>query len=621
MPNKRPFNRIRFADAQVMVERRADGSLILRSPHSLGKCPPHIGEYLRRWAVDTPNATFLAERSGSDWRRLSYAEALTMIECLGKALLDRNLSPDRPLMVLSENSIDLGLLTLAGMYVGVPVAPVSPAYSLQSNDFQKLKAIVKLVQPGLVYARSGDAYARALEAIASPSCEIVVSVGYGPGRTHSRFSSLLESIPDRSVERARSSIRPDHVAKILFTSGSTGDPKGVITTQRMICANAQSVSVCWPFLEDKPPVIVDWLPWSHAFAANHNFNLILRNGGSLYIDDGKPMPGLIERTVENLRMVSPTLWLNSPRGFDMVLPFLERDKELADNLFKELDLIMYAGASLPQNVWERLEAAAVKSRGERVRIVSSWGATETTSTATSVYFTIERSGVVGIPAPGVEIKLSPIADKMELRVRGPVVTPGYWKRPDLTLTAFDDEGFYKIGDAGKLADPCDASKGIVFDGRVAEDFKLSSGTWVHCGQVRLGTINSCSPLVQDVVVLGSDREDLGLLLFLNLLTCRAFLGDDNLTLTDAANHPRVQTHLRNGLARYNLANDANSTRITRAAIIPDAPSIDHGEITDKGYINQRAVGQRRTGLVERLYAMTANTLTFLTDPRSTESHL
>jgi feruloyl-CoA synthase len=534
-----------------------------------------------------------------------------MVKRLGQALLNRDLSPDRPLMVLSENSIDLGLLTLAGMYVGVPVAPVSPAYSLQSKDFQKLRAIAKLVQPGLVYAKNGSLYSGALEAIAAPDRETVVSEGENPDRINSRFASLLATVPSHAVERAVAAIRPDHVAKILFTSGSTGDPKGVITTQRMICANAQSIAICWPFLEDKPPVVVDWLPWSHAFAANHNFNTILRNGGSLYIDDGKPMPGLIERTVENLRMVSPTLWLNSPRGFDMLLPYIERDKELADTVFKNLDLIMYAGASLPQNVWDRLESAAVRSRGERVRLVSSWGATETTSTATSVYFTVERSGVVGIPAPGVEIMLTPMADKMEIRVRGPVVTPGYWKRPDLTKAAFDDEGFYKIGDAGKLADLNDASLGIVFDGRVAEDFKLNSGTWVHCGHVRLGTINFCSPLAQDVVVLGADRGDLGLLIFLNLLTCRSFLDDEKLTLAEVAAHPQIRDRLHSCLERYNLANDSNSTRIARAAIVPDVPSIDNGEITDKGYINQRAVVQCRSELVERLYSKLDSPLTFL----------
>lgn len=601
MEVKPRFNTLRFADPLVDVERRPDGTLVLRSPHVLQAYPNHLGYHLRRWAVETPEALFLAEREGAHaWRRVTYRQMLEWVESLGQALMDRGLSAERPLMVLSENSVDLAALTLAGMYVGIPVVPVSPAYSLMSQDFAKLRAIAALVTPGMIYAREGDRYDRAIDAIRTPEMRVAVSENDTEG--FETFAALLATTPTRNVQQAFERLNADQVAKILFTSGSTGEPKGVVTTHRMLCSNQQSVAQCWPFLEDSPPVILDWLPWSHAFGANHNFNLVLRNGGSLYIDDGKPMPGLIERTVHNLREVSPTMYFNAPRGYDMLLPFLECDEALRDAFFRKLDLIFYASAALPQNLWTRLERLAIAARGERVRMVSSWGATETTCTATSVYYTIEQAGVIGIPAPGVEVMLTPSDSKMELRVRGPIVTPGYWKRPDLTAQAFDDEGFYKVGDAGRLYDPRDPSKGIVFDGRVAEDFKLSTGTWVHCAQVRLGAIEACSPLVQDAVVTGRDRDELGLLVFLNLPASRALTGDEGLTLSDASRHPLVRDHVARGLATYNAANDASSTRIARFMLQPDAPSIDQGEITDKGYVNQRAVTDQRASQVERLYA-------------------
>jgi len=596
-----PFNPLRFSEPLVDVERRPCGTLVLRSPQPLRAYPNHIGFHLRRWAAESPDRVFLAEREEKDqWRKLNYREMLSRVESLGQALIDQGLSVERPLMVLSENSIDLAAITLAAMYVGIPVVPVSPAYSLVSQDLVKLKAIASLVNPGMIYAREGDLYARAIAAIRGSDVAVVTSSGDVPQGL--RFEDVLSTSPTRAVVQAFERVNPDQVAKILFTSGSTGEPKGVITTHRMLCANQQSVAQCWPFLEDSPPVILDWLPWSHAFGANHNFNVILRNGGSLFIDDGKPMPGLIEKTVRNLQDVSPTIYFNAPRGFDMLLPFLERDPVVRERFFRNLDFIFYAGAALPQNLWDRMEAVSIAARGERVRMVSSWGATETTCTATSVYFTIEKAGVIGLPAPGVEVMLTPSASKMELRVRGPIVTPGYWKRPDLTAAAFDDEGFYKIGDAGRLDDPNDPSRGIVFDGRVAEDFKLLSGTWVHCSQVRLGSIASCTPAAQDAVVTGRDRESLGLLVFLNQASSRDIAEDQSLSLAQLAENEKVRAYVAQGLAAYNKANNSNSMRIERFVLLPDAPSIDHGEITDKGYINQRAVTERRALLIERLYA-------------------
>jgi feruloyl-CoA synthase len=563
-----------FAPAKVEVEKRADGSLLLRSPMALGACARCVTDWLVDWAARAPERTFLAERAGDDWRRLSYRDSLEAVRAIGQGLLAQGLSAERPLAILSDNSVDHALLALGAQHVGVPVAPISPAYSLMSKDFAKLKYIFELVRPGLVWTADPEKFAPALAAVAARPA---------------RLEELRAAKPGAQVDAANAKIGPDTVAKILFTSGSTGQPKGVINTQRMLTANQQMLAQGWPFVEARPPVVVDWLPWNHTFGGNHNFNLVLRNGGTLYVDGGKPMPGLIETTARNLSEIAPTMYFNVPRGFDLLLPFLEKDAALRKNFFRELDMVFYAAAALPQNLWERIEKLVVAEKDGKLAMLSAWGSTETAPLATQVHFHIPAAGVIGLPVAGCALKLVPSAGKLEVRVKGPNVTPGYYKREDLTRAAFDEEGFYRIGDAVKFADPSDPAKGIVFDGRVAEDFKLSSGTWVSVGGLRVRLIAACNPIVQDAVITGHDRDEIGALLFLS----PAAQG-----MTPEAIRGKLTEALR-GLA---AEGGGSSTRPTRLLVLREPPSIDANEITDKGYINQRAVLEHRATLVERLYA-------------------
>jgi len=413
---------------------------------------------------------------------------------------------------------------------------------------------------------------------------------------------LLATPATPAVDRAFAHVGPDTVAKLLFTSGSTGEPKGVINNHRMLCSNQQAIRQVWPFLTREPPIILDWLPWSHTFGSNHNFNMVLANGGTLYIDEGKPAPGLFDKSVANLREVAPTLYFNVPRGFDVLAWALEQDPALADHFFSRLKMLFYAAAALPQNLWERFEHL-IQARGKNVAMVSAWGATETAPMVTTVHFRIDRAGVMGLPAPGCELLMVPSNGKLELRVRGPNVTPGYWKRPDLTREAFDEDGFYKIGDAGRFADPADPAKGIEFDGRLAEDFKLSSGTWVHVGVLRVKAVSALAPIAQDIVITGHDRDYAAFLVFPNLAACRALCPDlaADAPATAVLNHPAVRERVHAGMRALAQSGTGSSTYAARALLMAEPPSIDASEITDKGYINQRAVLKRRAALVESLY--------------------
>ena len=570
----RLHTRLRYAPAEVKVEKRADGTMVLRSPQALKPYARAVGDWLVYWHEHAPDRIFIAERKGDAWRRVSYRDALSDARRIGQALLNLGLDAGKPVAILSDNGVDHALLALGAMHVGIPVAPISPAYSLMSKDFAKLKQIFELLRPGLVFAAETEKFAPALAAVGAVSTPV---------------TRLLETNPGATLELAFARLTPDTVAKILFTSGSTGNPKGVINTHRMLCANQQMLAQGWPFVEERPPVIVDWLPWNHTFGGNHNFNMVLRNGGTLYIDGGKPAPGLIDTTARNLGDISPTMYFNVPRGFDLLLPFLEADEKLRRNFFRQLDLVFYAGAALPQNLWERIESLVQAEKPGGLAMLSAWGSTETSPLAAQVHFQIERAGVIGLPVAGCELKLVPAAGKLEVRVRGPNVTPGYFHRDDLSKVAFDDEGFYCIGDAMKFADPAVPEKGLVFDGRVAEDFKLSSGTWVHVGAVRVKLIAAGNPLIQDAVITGHDRDEIGALVFLN----------------PAAAKDVSQEEIRKKLASALtlLAKEAgSSTHPTRLLVMAEPPSIDGNEITDKGYINQRAVLERRAALVEKLHA-------------------
>jgi feruloyl-CoA synthase len=611
------FVPISFLPAKVDCERRADGTLVLRSPEPLGPYARCLGEHLECWANERPETVFLAQREGEGWRKLSYAEAQTLVRAIATNLLGRNLSAERPVAILSENSIEHALLALAAMRIGIPFVPVSTAYSLVSRDFKKLRAVFSLLTPGLVFADDGHRFAPALAALGDYDFELVVARnGEELAQPAQAFAAILEREDAAAVDRAFAAVGPDTIAKFLLTSGSTGEPKAVINTQRMLCSNQQTLRQAWPFLQEEPPVLVDWLPWNHTAGGNNNFGVALVNGGTFYIDEGKPAPGLIENTVRNLREVAPTLYYNVPRGYEALLPFLESDEQLRANFFSRLKVMQYAGAALPAHLWERLERVSVLATGRRVRVTSGWGATETAPQVTLVHFESVRASVIGLPTPGNELKLVPTAaaGRYELRVKGPNVTPGYWRRDDLTAMAFDEEGFYKIGDAGRFADEDDPAKGIEFAGRVSEDFKLTSGTWVHTGALRLKAIAALAPVAQDIVIVGQDRDDIRFLIFPNLAGCRSLCGEssqqtpldeapaEKLLLGKLLNDARVRERVRAGLAKLKAEGGGSSTYATHALFLTEPPSIDAGEITDKGYINQRAVLERRAELVEQLYA-------------------
>ncbi len=582
-------NPARLAPPQAELTRLDGGAFVLRSPEPLQPFARCIGEWLEHWAVQTPGALALAERDAAGgWRRLTYAQLRASVGAIAQGLLDLQLPVGSPVVVLSDNSIDHALLMLAAMHIGRPVCTVSSAYSRMTRDHRKIHAILQTLAPALVYASDAAVYGPAL-ADAGLDAVRVFSQGAADHPGGVAFDSLIASREGSAMMQAFRAIQPGDHAKYLLTSGSTGHPKVVINTHRMLCANQQMVAQAWRFLAQEKPVVLDWLPWSHTFGGNHNFNLVLRNGGALYIDEGRPAPGLVEKSVRNLLDVKPTLYFNVPRGFDMLLPFLENDTDFARDFFERLRVVFYAGAALPQASWARLEAVAQKVRDEPVWFTTSWGATETSPAITSAHWKLERAGCIGLPLPGMELKFVPNGEKLEMRVRGPTVFPGYRNAPDLTAQAFDADGFYRIGDAGFLVDPQRPEAGVAFNGRVAEDFKLSSGTWVSVGTLRLKVVSALAPWVQDAVITGHDRDQVGVLLFPSAATKDVVPAD-------------LAARTRTALAAMRAEGGGSSQAPVRALWLAEPPNADAGEITDKGYINQGAVLKRRVAEVEALHS-------------------
>jgi len=593
-----------FAKVQVTVSRAGDGALLLTSADELSGYPVTVLHSLRQWAAAGQDHPLVAER-GPDtaWRTVSYGAAVTAADAIGQALLELGLGSARPLLLLSGNGVNHLLMTLGALTAGIPVAPVSVAYSLQSTDHARIRAIAELITPGAVYAEDAEAFGAALDAVSGAGGAgrvlPVVATGARPGATP--LAELLATAPGPAVHGAYQTLTPDVIAKILFTSGSTGAPKGVLNTHRMLSANQQMIRQAWPFLDAERPVIVDWLPWSHTFGGNHNVNMMLVNGGTVYVDGGRPAPGLFDRTVANLADIPPTIYFNVPAGYAQLVPALEGDPELAARFFSRLRLLFNAAAALPAGLRTRLEALAARHAPDReIPVTGSWGATETAPAVTSVNFPHPDARNIGAPLPGALVKLAPAEDAYEIRVQGPNVTPGYYARPDLTAEAFDAEGFYKTGDSVAFADPGDPNAGLVFRGRIAEDFKLSTGTFVRVGAVRTALL-SALPALSDVVLAGEDRDYVAALAWLNPAEVRKLLGRDAAPADgDLVTDPDLLRLLADALAVYN-AGHGSAARVERLLVLARPASLDAGEITDKGYLNQRRVLAERAALVDLLY--------------------
>ncbi len=587
---------------EATIERRSDGAVVLRSTEPLGAYPARLTDHLEHWARAAADRTFVARREASGaWRRVSYAQMLERAQAIGQALLDLGLSVERPLAILSENSIEHLTLAMGALWAGVPFAPVSPAYSLLSQDHGKLKHILGTVTPGLVFA-SDASYANAIADAVPADTPVALAHGDLAGRSTLRYDSLLQTRPGATLRAAHDRVGPDTIAKFLFTSGSTKAPKGVINTHRMWCANQQMLRQCMRFLAEEPPVLVDWLPWNHTFGGNHNVGITLANGGTLYIDDGKPTPSGIAETLRNLREISPTVYFNVPKGFEEIALAMDHDVVLRDRLFERVKAFMFAGAGLSQPVWDKLDAHGAAAAGERVRIITGLGMTETAPSCTFAVGEDVRSGWIGLPVPGVEVKLVPMGDKTEIRFRGPNVMPGYWRAAEQSRDAFDDEGFYRTGDAVRWVDATRPERGLAFDGRLAEDFKLSTGTFVSVGPLRTRIVQLGDPYVQDAVITGLDRDEVGALIVPRIDAVRRLAGlAADAPLPEVLHHAAVRAFFQGLADRLWHAGTGSANRVTRLHVLAEPASIDKGEITDKGSINQRAVLTHRAALVEALY--------------------
>ena len=610
----RPVRAVNIAENVAAVRRAPDGTIYMRSTRSIEPYPVRLTDRLEHWAAEAPDRVFLAQRPApapgqspdrvTGWRTVTYREALDQVRRLAQGLLDRGLSRDSTVVILSGNSIEHALLALAAMYVGVPYAPIAPAYSLQATEYGTLRQVFDKMKPGLVFAAEGGLFERALTDALPQGTELAV-FSSAPVSLPSTSYADLQASPTAAVDAARDRVNGDTVAKVLFTSGSTGKPKGVMNTQRMLCSNQVMLRTHFGFLADEPPVLCCWLPWNHTAGGNHNFGIALFNGGTLYIDEGKPTPQHFAATLRNLREIPATAHFTVPRTYEMLLPHLRRDPVLRETFYRKLEIYFYAAAGLGQKFWDELRDLSFDVCGEELAFVTGWGATETAPFAICTGPIGAKAGWLGLPVPGLEVKLVQVGGKREARVKGPNVTPGYWADDALTAAAFDEEGYYKTGDAMEFVDPADPGKGLIFDGRLAEDFKLSTGTWVSVGPLRARIIAQAAGLVQDVVIAGHDRNFASALVFPNIGRCRdaAGLAADAPT-ADVVAHPAVRQRFQEIFDTLAAESTGSSTFVTRAVILDVPPSLDAKEITDKGSINQKAVLQHRAATVEDLYADT-----------------
>ncbi len=587
MPASSPVSET-FSTPRIQSEQAPDGRLLLRSADPLADHPVSVVHSFRANADAYPDRLLVAERAGDAWSRSTWGEMRTQVDRLAQGLIDRGLA-DRPVMVLSGNGRLHLAVMLAAMTVGAPLVPTSVAYALQSTDHAKLRAMADLVEPGLVVAENAS-FATAVQA-AGAGRMVLSWDGDIPGSVPvDEFGADPTGEGDDRCAR----LRREDIAKILFTSGSTGSPKGVLNTHGMLAANQQQMGQAWPFLANEPPVLLDWLPWSHTFGGNFCLGMVLTRGGELWIDDGRPAPALIGRTVRNLADVHPTVYPNVPAGWAALLPHLERDPAVAGAFLERLRIGFFAAAALPQQLWDRIQKLAA-NHGAAMQMTTAWGLTETSPSVTAAHFPITRSDVLGVPLPGLELALVPVGRKIEVRVRGANVTPGYYRRPDLTQAAFDEHGYFRTGDAVALADPSDPAAGLLFDGRIAEDFKLFTGTFVSVGTLRPKLLSASQGVLADAVICGQDGD---------CVTAMAWLHPDHAGRVGADGVPEdsLRAELAATMQRLAAQGGGSSQCVERLLVLTEPAHLDAGEITDKGYVNQAAVRNRRTDLVALLNA-------------------
>ena len=602
------YKNIQTIKIDIKKQCRADGTTVVHSTIPLEQHPHRLTERLKYWAATTPDKIFIGRKNAAGtWDTLTYAETFAKVKSIAQSLLQKNISAEKPIAILSENSIEHGLMALAAMHIGIPYSAITPAYSLRSTDFEKLRHVINLLTPGLLFVQDAKKYEKALQAISS-GIEIVTVTNKPENLQVTMFDDLLQTSETSEVENAFNKIEPNTIAKILFTSGSTGLPKGVINTHENISTNWQQITQTFPFLKEEGLEFIDWLPWNHTFGGNHNFGLTIYNGGSLFIDDGNPTPHGIAATVANLKERKPVIYFNVPKGFEDLIPYFKNDGELRKQFFKNLKMLFYAGAGMPQHVWDAWEQLAVETIGEKIQIGTGLGCTETCPSALFASQPGGFAGLLGVPVPGLELKLVPFGGKLEARYRGKNVFPGYWRQPELTAKAFDEEGFYCTGDALKFVDEKNVNKGMIFDGRIAEDFKLNTGTWVSVGVLRAQLIAAGNGLIQDAVITGHDKEFVGAIVFAGIDYCKQITGfSKENTINEIIKHKAVKEKLQETLNEMAVKSTGSASLIKRALFANFNLSIDKGEITDKGSVNQRSVIQNYPEAVEKIYS------TLLTD--------